>query len=59
MLPGFCAEIAFRRSAGDRTGVPSTSSDDVRPAVVGVHQLAVRRAARLHVGDERAALVRR
>ena len=25
MLPGFCAEIAFRRSAGERTGVPSTS----------------------------------
>src|SRR5207244_5723904 len=25
MLPGFCAEITFRRSAGECTGVPSTS----------------------------------
>ena len=44
MLPGFCAEIAFRRSAGVLHRRALDLEDDVRARRVGVDQLALRRA---------------
>ena len=57
IVPGFSPEIAFRRSAGERIVVPSTSRMMSGPPWSGSTSSPYDGPARLHVGHQGAALL--